>query len=77
MTSTAGASGIAALCLVLVVAGIVSSQASGATYFLPAGVTADGVVARVGAACLDEIDSWAERVLTAASAEEVVANGDG
>ena len=37
----------------------------------------DGVVARVGAACLDEIDSWAERVLTAASAEEVVANGDG
>jgi len=46
MTSTAGASGIAALCLVLVVAGIVSSQASGATYFLPAGVTADGVVAR-------------------------------
>lgn len=44
MKTTASASGIAALCLVLVLAGTASSQASGGTYFLPAGVTADGVV---------------------------------
>ena len=46
MTSIRGASGIVALCLVLSLAGTAASQASGTTYFLPAGVVANGVIAQ-------------------------------